>query len=155
MTLTELLPTRRNRQDIVSRRDNLFEGFFDDFAIESFGGLLDWSHSFVPSIDITEDEKKFHISAELPGMDENDIELSLEGDELTLKGEKKQENREKGKNYYRSERSYGSFQRIISLNSSVDKDSINAGFKKGVLMIDLPKVVDEKSKVKTINIKGS
>ena len=95
-----------------------------------------------PAIDMSEDEKAYKISAELPGIDAKDIDVSVSGNTLVLKGEKRQEKEEKDKNYYFSERAYGSFQRAFELPASVDRDKISADFSKGVLTITLPKTAD-------------
>ena len=167
MTLYELLPMRRQRRNLAVRkggcrdpfygleklRNEMLDNFFGDFALTPFGaseGALD----FVPRVNVTEDEKGVYLSAELPGMDENDIEVSVTEDTLTIKGEKKQENEEKDKNSYHSERSYGSFHRVVALPEQVDSDKAEATFGKGVLTITLPKVEPAKAKVKKLDIKG-
>ncbi|MBK8574787.1 MAG: Hsp20/alpha crystallin family protein [Elusimicrobia bacterium] len=93
----------------------------------------------VPRLDMSETEQEIKVTAELPGMDEKDVTVTLEGDLLTLKGEKKAETEEKGKNFHRLERTYGSFQRVITLPSEVDATKVTAGFKKGVLTVTLAK----------------
>lgn len=167
MTLYELLPMRKPRRNLAARkgggqdpfyglerlRNEMLDNFFGDFALSPFGaseGAVD----FVPRVNVTEDDKGVYLSAELPGMDENDIEVSVTEDTLTIKGEKKQENEEKGKNSYHNERSWGSFQRVISLPEQVDSEKAEATFGKGVLTITLPKVEPAKTKVKKIDIKG-
>jgi HSP20 family protein len=92
-----------------------------------------------PAIDIVEDEKAYRLTAELPGLEEKDVDISVSGDMLTLKGEKSQDAEHKDKNYTLSERSYGSFQRSFWLPDGVDRDKIEAVFAKGVLTITLPK----------------
>ena len=93
----------------------------------------------VPRLDVSETEREVKVTAELPGMDEKDVTVTLEGDVLTLKGEKKAEAEEKGKNFHRVERTYGSFQRVITLPAEVDAAKVTAGFKKGVLTVTLAK----------------
>ena len=92
-----------------------------------------------PAVDITEEEGVFKVSAEVPGMSEKDIGVSLSGDMLTIKGEKRQEHEEEGGNRYLSERSYGAFQRSFSLPEDVDGERIAASFDKGVLTVTLPR----------------
>ena len=87
-------------------------------------------------------------------MDEKDIELTVQDNVLTIKGEKKREEESKKKNCYISERSYGSFQRSLQLGSGMDTDQVNASFKKGVLTVRIPKLEPEKSKARTIDIKA-
>jgi HSP20 family protein len=116
------------------------------------------SFSFAaPAIDMSEDEQAYRISAELPGIDAKDIDVSVSGDTLVLKGEKRQEREEndKNKNYHFSERSYGSFQRSFELPSSVDRNKIMADFSKGVLTITLPKTAESQKPVKKIEVKSS
>lgn len=125
---------------------------FADFDVNfrpAAGGLVG-----VPAVDVTEDEKAFHITAELPGMSEKDIELALNEDVLTLKGQKTQESDRKGDNYHVSERSYGSFQRSFTLPPNVAREKISASFNKGVLTIDLPKSAPAQVQQKKIEIQG-
>ena len=120
---------------------------FDRFGFPSLRRMFDvepaWrpisTFSFsAPAIDMSEDDKAYKISAELPGLDPKDVDVSVSGNTLVLKGEKRQEKEETEKNYYFSERAYGSFQRAFELPASVDRDKIAADFSKGVLMITLP-----------------
>ena len=114
------------------------------------------SFSFsVPAIDMSEDERVYKISAELPGIDAEDIDVSVSGDTLVLKGEKRQEKEEKDKNYHFSERAYGSFQRSFQLPSSVDRDKVSADFSKGVLTITLPKTAEAQKPQKKIEVRSA
>ena len=94
------------------------------------------------------------VSAELPGMDEKDIDVSLTRDTLTIKGEKKEEKEDTGKDYYKMERSYGSFTRSIPLPVEVDTDKVQATFKKGVLEITLPKTAKAIQETKKVPVKA-
>ncbi len=107
-----------------------------------------------PAVDFNEDEKAYLITVELPGMKEQDIDVSLSGDTLTIKGEKREEKEEKAKNYYLSERRYGSFQRSFTLSASVDRDKIEASFAAGVLKITLPKTAEALQQQKKIEVKA-
>jgi len=136
---------------------------FDRFGFPSLRRVFDiepaWrsasSFSFsVPAIDMSEDEKAYKISAELPGIDAKDIDVSVSGDMLVLKGEKRQEKEEKDKNYHFSERAYGSFRRAFDLPASVDRDKVAADFSKGVLTITLPKTAEARKPQKKIAIKS-
>ena len=109
----------------------------------------------VPAIDMSEDEKAYKISAELPGLDAKDVDVSVSGNTLLIKGEKLQEKEEKDKNYYFSERAYGSFQRTFELPASVDRDKISADVSKGVLTITLPKTPDAQKQQKKIEVKSA
>jgi len=101
---------------------------------------------------MSEDQKAYKISAELPGIDAKDIDLSVSDDMLVLRGEKRQEKEEKDKDYHFSERSYGSFQRSFELPSSIDRSKIAADFSKGVLTITLPKTAEAQKPVKKIEV---
>jgi len=130
--------------------DSLFDNFFRGFDMEPFQSSM---VSFNPKVDVTENDKEIRISAELPGMDEKDIDVSLHNNMLTIKGEKKEEKEGKGKDYYRMERSYGSFSRTIPLPVEVETDRIEATFKKGVLGITLPKTAKAVEETKKIAVK--
>jgi HSP20 family protein len=108
---------------------------------------------FMPQVDVNEDEKQIKVTAELPGMDEKDIDVALSGNSLTIKGEKQEETEDKGRNYYRSERRYGSFHRVIPLSAEVDQDKAKADFKNGVLRITLPKTGEARKRRKKIDVK--
>jgi HSP20 family protein len=105
-----------------------------------------------PSVDVSEDKKEVVVKADLPGMKKDEIDISVRGDLLTLKGEKKEETEVKEKNYHRIERSYGSFYREVLLPCSVDQGKIKASYKDGVLEVKLPKKEEEKGK--KIQIEG-
>jgi HSP20 family protein len=109
----------------------------------------------VPAVDVTEDDKAYKIAAELPGLEEKDVEVSVTGDLLTLKGEKRQEKEEKNKNWYVSERTYGSFQRAFELPQGIDRDKIAAEFAKGVLTVTLPKSTEAQKQQKKIDVKAA
>lgn len=130
--------------------DSLFDNFFQVFDVEPFESRMG---VFNPKVDMTENDKEIKISAELPGMDEKDIDVSLQNDMLTIKGEKKEEKEDKGKDYYRMERSYGSFSRTIPLPVEVETDKVEAKFKKGVLSITIPKTAKAVAETKKIAVK--
>lgn len=127
------------------------ERFFDDFLApsswaEHFDRLPEGALSF--DMDVSESESEYHIEAEIPGMEEKDIEVSIEGSHLIIKGEKKEESQKKDKNYYSSERRYGSFTRAISLPENADVDKAQADYKSGVLEIHIPKAADSPKRKK-------
>jgi HSP20 family protein len=137
---------------------------FDRFGFPSLRRLFDieprWrplsTFSFsVPPIDMSEDDKAYKITAELPGLDAKDVDVSVSGDMLVLKGEKRQEKEEKDKNYYFSERAFGSFRRAFELPASVDREKVAADYSKGVLTITLPKTAAAQRQAKKIEIKSS
>lgn len=144
--------------------DSLFEDFGrssrhlpfsrSTFDVESF-----WPRSLfgqgMPAVDISEKECSFELTAELPGLDEKDIELKLSDGNMIIRGEKKQETEETKKDYHLSERHYGSFERIFSLPQGVDTDKIEASFAKGVLTISMPKKPEAIKPEKVIPVKSS
>jgi HSP20 family protein len=132
--------------------NSLFDDFFKGFEVSPFDEI---AGSFNPRIDMTEDEKEIRVTAELPGLEEKDIEVNFSKDILTIRGEKTQEKEEKGKESYYSERSYGSFTRAIQIPSGVDDGKIDATFKKGVLSIMLPKLSKPVEQQKKIQIKAA
>jgi len=109
----------------------------------------------MPAVDVFENEKGFKLTAELPGLCEKDVEVTLTGDLVMLKGEKQQEREEKGKNRYLSERSYGSFQRSFYLPDGVARDKVTAEFKDGVLTVMLPKTVEAQAQTKKVEVKAA
>ena len=123
------------------------------FEAPSWRGESAWPS--VPAVDIAETEKGYEITAELPGMDEKNIEVKFADGVLTIKGEKQEEKEEKKKDYYLSERSYGSFQRSFQVPDGVDSDKIEASFKKGVLTVTLPKKPETQKATKRIDVKAA
>ena len=113
---------------------------------------LEWE--VAPAIDLAEKEDSYEITAELPGIDEKNVEIKLANHTLTINGEKSEEKEEKRKNYYLSERRYGSFQRSFQLPEGVDADRIEATFAKGVLKVNLPKTAEAKAE-KKITVKAA
>jgi HSP20 family protein len=107
-----------------------------------------------PAVDISEDEKAYKITAELPGLEAKDIAVSVSGDSLVLTGEKQQEKEEKDKNYHMIERAYGSFQRGFMLPQGINRDGITAELSKGVLTITLPKTAEAQQPTKKIDVKS-
>ncbi len=151
----ETLPTRfEDWNPFIALRnemDRVFDNFFRGFDIEPFGKGLG---AFQPKVNIADSEKEITVTVELPGMDEKDIDLSLTKDALTIKGEKKEEKEEKGKNYHRMERSYGSFSRTLPLPVEIDTNkAAEASYKKGVLTVVLPKTEKAVKETKKIPIK--
>ena len=110
-----------------------------------------WSRA--PAVDIVNKESAYELSAELPGMDENNIDVKFSDGTLTIKGEKRDEREEKKKNFYLAERRYGSFQRSFSVPKSVDAGRIEANFKNGVLTVTLPKTPQARQNEKKIPVR--
>jgi HSP20 family protein len=125
-------------RDMVSLREKMNRLFEDVFTGRGDDKELA-SSTWAPAVDIFETENELVMSAEIPGIDEKDIEIKLEDNTLTLKGERKFEKETKEENYHRIERSYGSFYRAFTLPNSVDLDKIHAEHENGILKITLPK----------------
>jgi HSP20 family protein len=146
---------RREMETLQRDMDRLFSDFWRDEG-RMFNLPESWgSKHLIPQVDEAEDEKAFHVKMDLPGMDQEDVEITLADGMLTVRGEKKQEDEEKGKDFYRKERTFGSFRRVLPLPGDVDESKIKASFKKGVLTIELPKSEEAKKKVKHITIKAA
>ena len=129
--------------------------WFDDLLTDGFGVTRrDFARGFNPTVNISETEKSYKVEAELPGVDEKDINSAVKDGYLTISGEKKHEIDEKKENYHLVERSYGSFSRTIALTDDIDTEKIDAKFKKGVVTIDLPKNDKAQPKVKKISVKS-
>lgn len=110
---------------------------------------------FVPKVDVKDEGKSYFITAEIPGMSQDDINISVEENVLTLEGEKKSESKKEGKDFYRSEISYGSFYRTIPLRDEVDEAQANASYENGMLKITLPKKENTEKKSRKISISNS
>jgi HSP20 family protein len=108
-----------------------------------------------PAVDIAETDKPYEIVADLPGIDENDVEVRLAGGGLTIKGEKHEEKEEKKKDYFLHERHFGSFERYFQMPDGVDREKIEASFKKGVLTVTLPKTAEARKAEKKIPVKAA
>ena len=150
----ELMPwKKREKNDLVHRRRD-FDDFVNRFFDRDFWAPSDLFREdrLLPSVDISEGKKDITVKAEIPGVEANDIDISLNGKLLTIKGEKKQEKEEKDENYHRMERSYGYFNRTIELPAEVDPEKVEASYKKGVLKIELKKT--RESETKKIEIKS-
>ncbi len=159
----EKVPARKDiaRDPFLALRDRV-DRIIDEFS----GGLGLWPASwdvrpmewrmgaFMPTVDIKDRDNEIEIDAELPGVSEKDVELSLSGDSLIIKGEKKHETEEQEKGYYRAERAYGVFERAIPLPVDVDREKVEATFKNGVLSICLPKTKEAIEHIKKIPIRA-
>jgi HSP20 family protein len=108
-----------------------------------------------PTLDLGATEKEYTVTVEIPGVSEKDVELEIVNDTLTIRGEKKQENEEKNKSYYRMERSYGSFQRMLSLPEDADQNGVAATFNNGILTVTMPRKLLPKAEVKRIAVKSA
>jgi len=136
----------------VSRLRNEMDRLWDEYFGPGRRALRPLEEAWIPAVDVSETGDKITVKAEIPGMEAKDIEISMVGDTLTIKGEKKVEREEKEENYHMVERSYGSFSRAMKLPAVVDADKVEATYKNGVLTVVLPK--KEEVKPKAIEIKA-
>jgi HSP20 family protein len=141
---------------------------FDDFGMRSWSSPfrrsifgvepfcrreLSWTGA--PAVDITESDKAYEVTAELPGMDEKNIAVKVVNGNLTIEGKKQEEKEEKKKDYYLHERRFGSFERSFQVPEGVDADKIEGSFKKGVLTVVLPKKPEAQKPAKKIDVKAA
>jgi HSP20 family protein len=138
--------------------DRLFEDFGQGNWIRPFRSMqplfrtADWT---APAVDIAEKDKAFEITAELPGLDVKDVEVTLRNGNIVIKGEKQEHKEEKSKDYYLQERRFGSFERSFSMPDGVDSGKIDASFKNGVLTVTMPKTAEAQKPVKKVEIKAA
>jgi len=140
--------------NLQNEMNKLFEHFnqgFDIAPVNEMSAMTGW----MPKVNLAETDKEIQVTAELPGVEEKDVEVTIDQGMLILKGEKKAEKEEKNKNYYRVERSYGSFQRSFALPKEVEAEKVEATFKNGVLSVKLPKSWEAQQSAKKIPIKNS
>jgi HSP20 family protein len=170
MAVRDLIPWGRNRTPVPStmqsdevspfltlhrEMNRLFDDVFNRFDSgmpSVFRRLPGWSSGSWPSLEVNASDNEIRVSAELPGMDEKDIELLVDQDVLTIRGEKKSETEDKGRHF--SERYYGRFERSIALPFEVEEDKAEASFKNGVLTVTLPKSAKAQDTAKRIAING-
>lgn len=141
--------------------DRMMDRFLEDFPRMTLPGLLGRERWWpmrelrlgVPAVDVYEEKDAVVVKAELPGMEKDDIEVTLTGTTLTLKGEKKKEEEVKERDFYRCERSYGSFSRIIPLPADVKPDLVKATFNNGVLEVRLPKTDEAKKRSVKVEVR--
>jgi HSP20 family protein len=146
---------RRREPDIFMRPFDEMRRMMQEFWLSPFTETGAWSETFVPSVDVKEEDDQVVVSAELPGMDQKDVNVEVTQDSVRIAGEKKQEQEEKEKGYYRRESAYGSFERIIDLPATVDEAKAEAQFSKGVLTIKLPKSEQAKAKRRKVQVKSA
>ena len=152
MATKTLLPsTRVSVRPWRSPFDSLFDAFFNDSRLPAAAGN---GSTWAPRVDVTESDTTYAISAELPGLEERDVEVTVADGVLTLKGEKTAVEEEKRENYYRQERVYGRFERSFRLPDEVEADKVEAHFKNGVLTVGLPKSEEAQSVVHKVEIKA-
>jgi HSP20 family protein len=165
MAIRDLIPRRRREGAVEPTRgehpisalhremNRLFQDFFGDWDIWPLERLRGRAGAFTPSVDVRESDKDIRVWVDLPGLSEDDIDVELTDDGLTIRGEKKSEQEERGEGVHRVERSYGSFERFVALPTAVEGEKATAEFKNGVLTITLPKPPEVEAKRKKIEIK--
>ena len=143
-----ILPWKRKKDNFVTEYhrdlDNLYGRLFEPNFLPS--SYIFGEGKWGPTLDISEGRKDITVKAEIPGIEAKDFDISIDGRLLTIKGEKKQEQKQKEETYYRVERSYGYFNRTIQLPAEVNPDKVDATYKRGVLKIKLRKSKDNESK---------
>ena len=153
-----LIPAGRERSAVSNWTDPFvslqqeIERLFDDFGMRFGPGRNSPAGALAPRIDVAESDRAIELTAELPGLEEKDVDINLADNVLTIKGEKKSEREEKDKNYRLVERNYGSFSRSFELPRGIKSDAIQASISKGVLTVKIPKPepsVTRKIEVKT------
>lgn len=138
-------------KDMFSLRRQI-DRVFDDTFFDAFDGGSELATGWAPSVDIHETADELVVKADLPGVEQKDVQVEMHGNMLTVKGEKKEENEVKDAGFLRRERRYGSFQRSFTVGIPVKQDEIKAKYKNGTLEIHLPKA--EKVKARQIHVKS-
>ncbi len=151
--MLDLLPFKRRREvpSVFSEMDDILQKMWHDFPFHNLEGDVDLK--WTPRLDISETDKALEVVADLPGMEKKDIKVSVDGDLLTIKGEKKEVKESKDKHYHSIERRSGSFYRALRLPVEVENDKIEANFKDGVLTLTLPKSKKAVKKAAQIEVK--
>jgi HSP20 family protein len=149
----DLLPSKRRSElpSVFSEMDDMLQKMWYDFPFHDL--QADVNLAWSPHLDVSETDKALEVVADLPGMEKKDIKVSLDGDLLTIQGEKKEVKEAKDKHYHTIERRSGSFYRALRLPMEVQQDKIEANFKDGTLTLTLPKVKASEKKVAQIEIK--
>jgi HSP20 family protein len=138
----------RELTSLQSEMNRLFNSFFDAPTGAGNGPARRW----VPAMDLVEADDHFVLKADLPGLDENNVAIEVEGDVLTVAGERQEEHERTGEGYHRIERSFGSFRRSLTLPEGVDPEAVTASFDKGVLEVRIPKPEERKPRRVAIQV---
>lgn len=141
------LPLFREMEEFSDRLNRFFTGRTRETGDKEPLVVTDW----MPAVDIQETETEYLLNVEMPGVEKDDVKVTVEDGILSIQGERKQEKEEKGRKFHRIERSYGTFLRTFSVPTDAEQDKVMADFKNGVLKVHLPK--SEKSKSKAIEVK--
>lgn len=144
MTLIKFEPMRE-----FETLHNKIQRYFDEFS--NFGFSV--NENFYPRIDISEDKDNINVTAEIPGVKKENIKITLQDNILTIEGEKKKETEQKEKNFFRSERMFGSFKRCFTLPEEVDSENVEAKFENGMLHVQMKRLAPKIKKEKLIELK--
>jgi HSP20 family protein len=149
----ELIPSRWSERALspFTDIDDIFDRFRRDYFLPDI--MRGSMEAMGPRVEVQETDKNIFVSAEIPGMREKDINVSLRDDNLIIEGERKSEKKKEGNGYYRSEFSYGSFYRCIPLDIEVDKDKVEATYRNGILEVTLNKLAESEHQTKRIEVK--
>jgi HSP20 family protein len=139
--------------------DRLFDEAFRGFGLRSLPLQADWAGmtddaTFRPRLNVSSDDRSYEVSVEAPGMSKSDLSLAIKDDVLTIRGEKREEQEDRDRHFYRVERRYGMFQRVLSLPDDADSDALDASMKDGVLKIRIPRREVGEGTVKNVEISG-
>ena len=150
-------PSFNSLMDLHQQVDRIFDHAFRGFGFPSLLPETDFTGStneslFRPSLDVSSDENQYLITLDLPGLTESDVNIEIKGNQLFIQGEKKTASENKDKHFYRMERSYGSFQRILALPEDAISSDIQANMKDGVLQLEIPKQAIEEGEVRQVSI---
>jgi HSP20 family protein len=169
MNIRDLIPWSRGGREVQARREDrddpmlalqsdvnrIFENFWRGFDLPMLGDGDGSENSMMPRIDLRETDKEVEVVAELPGMDEADLHVSVSEGMLTIRGEKKEEREREDKGYVLRERSFGRIERLVPLPAGIDPDSAKATFKNGVLTVTIAKTPEAQSAVKRIQVQAA
>jgi HSP20 family protein len=157
MSLGALISRPRVRSVLWPARDadRLFDEFWSGFDLLPSAFLAEERARFAPRIDVAETDEEYRVTADLPGLEEKDFEVVLDGDVLTLKGERHSAHESVEEGSCRIERVSGKFERRLAFETPIDADKVTASYKNGVLTVQLPKPAEARPKVRTIPIKAS
>jgi len=157
MTARWIVPRRTARLNAPGLFGPLWnlDRFFDDLPLIDRPACATGDHSFAPAVNVEETEDELRFSAELPGLEEEDFEVTTDGDLLTIKGEKKFESASEDEGRKRIERSRGSFERSFRVAWEIDPETVKAVYKNGVLDLVIPKPEEEQPQVRTIPVTAS
>jgi len=157
MALSSLLAPRRRglrrRSELLHPLEREFNRMLDDFWLSPFGEASNWPGTYLPPVNVREEDNQVVASVEVPGMEEKDIEVTVRNDTVRICGEKKEEEKTRDEDFYRMETLYGRFDRVIDLPTEVQEDKVEATLKNGVLTIKMPKREEAKAKTRKIPVK--